>query len=450
MSKRNLILLIIVMVAVVIAVFGFLYFRGIPAAPKEESEGTNFISRFNPFASSKPSAPETAAPSVDVTGYEPGSDGEMPKLQLIKVSSMPVVGFGVYQKERFKEVPMIVPAAGAGSEPEEKTSVSAAPTPPPTEFVPALRYVDRATGNIYQTFADKIEERKFSETTIPKVYEAYFGNRGESVIMRYLKGSDRTIETFVGALPKEHLGADMSGNNAIVGSFLPDNVKDISVSSDGLKIFYLFNSGDGVIGATLNLLDNKKVQVFDSPFTEWLTQWPGGGSAGAITLSTKPSANVPGYMYKINLVNKNLTKVLGNINGLTTLASPDEKLVLYGDNNLSLYVYNVDSKNSDLLGVKTMPEKCVWGALSDVIYCAVPKSVDIGAYPDAWYQGEVTFYDRFWKIDIESGSTTLMFDPAAVTGREEIDGIKLALDENENYLFFVNKKDSYLWKAELR
>ena len=95
-----------------------------------------------------------------------------------------------------------------------------------------LRYVDKATGNIYQTFADKIDERKFSSSVIPRVYEAFFGNEGESVIMRYLKTDNRTIETFVGALPKEFLGSDSVGTNEIKGSFLPENISDISVSPD--------------------------------------------------------------------------------------------------------------------------------------------------------------------------------------------------------------------------
>ena len=44
----------------------------------------------------------------------------------------------------------------------------------------------------------------------------------------------------------------------------------------------------------------------------------------------------------------------------------------------------------------------------------------------------------------------MLIDPMTVLGGEEIDGIKLATDEGENYLFFVNKKDSYLWEFNLK
>ncbi len=85
-----------------------------------------------------------------------------------------------------------------------------------------MRYVAKATGNIYETFADNIQEGQFTTTVIPKVYDAYFGNSGNSVVMRYLQtDTGKRIETFVGNLPKEYLGADTITNNTIKGSLLP-------------------------------------------------------------------------------------------------------------------------------------------------------------------------------------------------------------------------------------
>ncbi len=446
MSKRNFILLIIILAIATIAVLGYLSFWKEPITPTDSGTGTNFFSQFNPFGT-KTTSP-VATPPIDVSGYIPPAAEEASKAKLVKVSSMPVAGFGIFSKERVRNTtPPILPLTGeVNSIPPAKEGSGS--LKPKTEFVTAVRYAAKATGNIYQTFADKIEERKFSGTIIPKLYDSYFGNRGQSVVMRYLKADDRTIETFVGTLPKEYLGADPSANNEIKGFFLPNDIKDISISPDISKMFYLFDSGDNMVGTTLSFLDNKKVQVFDSPFTEWLSQWP---NSNTITLTTKPSNSVPGHMYSLDLIKKSLTKILGNINGLTTLGSPNGKLILYGDNNLSLNVYHADSRNSDVLGVKTLPEKCVWGKTSDVIYCAAPKLLGLGAYPDSWYQGEISFNDQFWKIDIKTENGTMILDPTTIVTRgEEIDGIKLALDEGENYLFFVNKKDSFLWRLELK
>ena len=453
MSKRNFILLIIVLGIVAISIVGFLYFnQGTPTG--EESTGTNFISHFNPFGTGKPATSSNDSNSpVDVSGYQPPVDTQVPNSGFTKISSMPIAGFTLFMKERLKEIPppTVVTDTTTTTSPATTPKKTTKPTPPPTEFALALRYVEKATGNIYQTFVDKISERKFSGTLIPKVYDAYFGNSGQSVTMRYLKPDGKTIETFVGNLPKEVLGGDTTELSDIKGSFLPNDVKDLTTSPDNSKLFYLFINGTGdgesIIGTTLNFGDSKKVQVFNSPFTEWLSQWP---SSNTITLSTKPSANIPGYMYALDLTKKSLIKVLGNINGLTTLTSPSGKSVLYADSSLALALYHTDTRGAELLGLKTLPEKCVWGKVNDVVYCAVPKLVETGEYPDAWYQGKVSFNDQFWKIDVKTGTTTLIFDPATLNTGEEVDATKLSMDDGEKYLFFINKKDSYLWKLDLK
>ena len=430
MSKRNFILLTIILVIAVLLVFLFLFTRKNTTTPGVNGTGTNFISTF-PTGNNTTTPPNTTPPA-NVSGYIPPASATTAKL--IKVSTMPIAGFGVYSKERLKD-PL-----------NSKL----------TEFAPSLRYVARATGNIYETFADKINEQQFSATVIPKVYEAYFGNSGNSVVMRYLKADNQTIETFVGSLPKEYLGTAVTGDAVVKGTFLPEDTEDMSLSPDASSIFYLFNSsstaGDTVVGDTLNLAANKKAQIFTSPFTEWLSSWPSNNSVSKmITLTTKPASGIPGYMYSMNPSGANLIQeVFGNINGLTTLTSPNGKLALYADDNLSLSVYHLDTKTSGLMGVKTLPEKCAWGGGSDVVYCAVPRSIPAGAYPDSWYQGGASFSDQIWKIDVKTGNATMLADPLAISGGQDIDGIKLALDSGENYLFFVNKKDSFLWELGLK
>ena len=436
MSKRNKTLFIILIIALAILAFFWLTREKPGTLAPGETPSTNFWQQFNPFKPSPPPGP-TDTPGTDV----PTSPEQTQELRLRKVSSMPVAGYIAYQKERYIEVPPpnptpALPLSGEGG----------LPTPPATEFVPALRYVARATGNIYQTFADKIDERKFTGTLVPRVYEAYFGNSGEAVIMRRLKADERTIEIFVGALPKEVLGGDTSEDNEVSGTFLPDNITDISVSPDSLKIFYLYGAGGNAFGITSGVLGDKKVQVFDSPFTEWLALWP---SVKMIVLTTKPSGAVPGYVYALNPDSKSLAKILGGINGLTALGSPNGKLILYGDSSLSLSIYDLETRSSIALGARTLPEKCVWNKGNTTIYCAVPKSAPGALYPDSWYRGEISFNDDIWKIDAETGSGAVILEPGAEPGGEETDGIKLLLDENENYLFFVNKSDSYLWEMKL-
>ncbi len=254
MSKRNFILLIIVLVIITAVAFLFFSSSKAPATPTSSEGGTNFFAKFNPFKKSEPTPPPTEEEfPTDISGNEIPTDITQTELRLKKISSMPVAGFGIFLKERLKETLPTTVEDIITEKPITKKPVS-----PLTEFVPALRYVDRATGNIYQTFADKINEEKFSSTIIPKVYEAYFGDKGEKVVMRYLKENDMTIETFAGVLPKEVFGKESTGLNELKGTFLPENVTDMSVSPDLLKIFYLLEGTDNVAGITADMTGEKR------------------------------------------------------------------------------------------------------------------------------------------------------------------------------------------------
>jgi len=435
--------------------FIFLYFYKPTTLQTIETSGTNFLSEFFPFGKNTNTPGGNKNTPADISGLTPSSIAEGQKEALVKVSSMPIAGYGIFSKERYKEIPENIPPVetqpeienGNTETPTTPNKETVAPTPPATEFVTALRYVERATSNIYQTFADKIDERKFTTTIIPSVYETYFSGKGENAVIRYLKKDEKTIASFASTLPTEILGGDTTSLGELKGSFLPENITDISISPDGSSIFYLFEIENGVVGVTASSSGDKKNQIFNSPFTEWLTSWP---NDRMITLTTKPTFRFPGYMYYLDPVVKKLTKVLGGINGLTTLTSPSGKLILYNDNQLSLSVYNIDTKESFSLGIKTLPEKCTWDMASANLYCFVPKNIEGTQYPDVWYQGEISFLDDIWKVNAENGSTTILAKPAEFQGGEEIDGIKPSLDEGENYLFFVNKKDSYLWELNLK
>src|SRR3989344_9014590 len=117
MSKRNFILLIIILVAILAAFFGFLFLRQGPTVPGEESGGTNFLSQFNPFGGADGGKPDdTTPPPVDISGYEPPVEQE--GREFVKVSSMPVAGYGVFKKERYKEIKVEPVTAEGGTPPK--------------------------------------------------------------------------------------------------------------------------------------------------------------------------------------------------------------------------------------------------------------------------------------------------------------------------------------------
>ncbi len=450
MSKKNIILLIIAGFIILIA-WTFSLFLKSPTdntgSGTGDSGGTNFVSEFfNTIINSQGENTSKEDDSINIDNGEAGEDvaTEQKKAKLYKISSMPIAGYTLFKKEVFKYVPESTTSV---DENKNKDTKNPKPTAPSTELVETLRYVAKTNGNIYQTSLSETFERRFSETVIPDVKESFFGDGGSSVVMRYLKGDGATIATFTGTLPKDVVGGDTAGENEILGSFLPENIKGLVVSPDGSKLFYMYSVKDIMVGMVSTFLGINKTQVFDSPFTEWIPQWP---KDSLITITTKASGYVPGYMYAIDPNKKDLTKIFGGIKGLTTLTSSDGKKVLYNNNGLSINVYNIETGESSLLDVKTLPEKCVWGKDSIDVYCAVPRYIDNSLiYPDVWYQGEISFGDIIWKINTENKNKTLLIDPILLGNVQDMDITELMLDENTKNLFFVNKLDASLWGLEL-
>lgn len=435
----NKTIIIIVLVTIVLVISAFLFFRGpkVGETPTEGSTGLNFLANFNPFKRNPEPTPETT-PTQEEEAPAPVV-GEQQDIKLKKVSSISVAGFTVFQKERYTELATVTP--------DQTTPSTVAPTAPAVESVPAVRYTERSTGNIYQAFADKLDERKFSTTVVPRIVESFFGGNANFVIMRYLKSDGRSIASFSGTLPEENTGQDSAVGNELTGLFLPDGITDMNVSPDGLKIFYLLGVGENTVGVTSGMSGENKVQVFESSFNEWLPLWANNQT---ITLTTKASASVPGYMYVLNPTTRNFRKVLGGINGLTTHTSPSGNLVLWANNTLGLNIYNIETRETTTLPIRTLPEKCTWSRDSDTLYCSVPDSVNQSSYPDIWYKGEISFSDSLWRVDVGSNTAEIISTMFSANGKESLDNIKLALDEREDYLFFVNKKDSHLWQLSLR
>ncbi len=436
MRQRNFTLLIIILVLILAFLFGWFYFF----PPKNNTEGesssfVNFLADFIPFVGNdKENNINPDTNNEDISGFVDELVPDLSLIKLVKISTFPVSGYGVFMKERYESIP------------EEDASSAENPTPPSADLHPYIRYVERATGNIYQTFADQIEERQFSSAVIPIVYEALFGNNGESVILRYLKNNTNNIESFLGKLPKEQLGGDSGEILGLNGSFLPENISSMSVSPDQSTLFYLLSTDTISLGTTVNLQTNLKTQIFDSSLSEWTSDWP---ISNKITLTTKPSYNSLGYMYTVNPSSKSLNKILSGISGLTTLMSPDGEKVIYADNTLSLYLYEIDSGKTSSIGIKTLPEKCVWSKINPVLYCAVPSFLSGSQYPDTWYQGIESFSDDIWMVNTNTGNTTKIASPMSLVSLD-IDAFRLAVDKNEEFLFFMNKKDSYLWGLKLK
>lgn len=319
-----------------------------------------------------------------------------------------------------------------------------------TSDTTVVRYVERGTGHIYEAHSDTLVQKKISNTTIPKIYEAVWVEKGDSLLLRYLKSDNETIETFYAKLGKINTETQEDASvGELEGTFLQTDIEELAISPNKTSLFSLVYGGSGSIG-TISLPTGTKVsKTFSLPVKEFLVSWP---KDSTLILTTKPSSNTLGYAYTLDSKNGSLNKILGDINGLTVLGNPTLTHLLYSEAKQGKVVlHSLTLKDGTVVDIpiQTFPEKCVWSKKETlVLYCAVPREITSGEYPDLWYQGSVSFSDKIWKIDLKENSTALIADTREEVSTE-VDAINLLLNEKEDYLTFTNKKDSSLWGIQL-
>jgi hypothetical protein len=337
------------------------------------------------------------------------------------------------------------PTAGGISFMKDKQPDPGATKATPKQQVITVRYVNKANGFIFEKdFGTFNVEKKISTTTIPHIEDAFFLDNGTTVIMRYLASNLETIQTFVGTTAPEIVGGDSAPS--LRGYFLPENIKEVAISADGKKFFHLFDTTDGVAGTLTNISTNKKNQFFTSAFSEWLPSIT--SDASTLFLNTKAGATVPGFLYKVTVPNNTVNKVIGGVKGLTSLPNTTGDRILYADNTLALKSLAMKTGKTTTIGLKTMPEKCIWTKDTITVYCFIPNTLPGSSLPDLWYQGSVSFTDSIWKINTDTGATTFI-DSISTRNKGSFDAIKLFLSPEESTLFFINKKDYTLWGYSL-
>ncbi len=322
-----------------------------------------------------------------------------------------------------------------------------------------IRYFEKKSGNIKEVDIETNETVLLSNDTIPKVYEVLWLNNGDSLMAQYLKEETGQPQLLSATLVKREVSkeneAKLESRSELEQSpfqlsvnFSVDSIYGISAPPDMDKVFYFTLDADSVMGSVSSVSGAKKTKIYSSPLKDWLVSWP---SKNILVLTTKPSGLEAGFSYYLNATNGKRSKIMGDILGLTVLADPDLKNILYSESNnnsLILKVRNNDGARD--LNFGTLPEKCVWSKKNDgVFYCGVPRVIPKALYPDLWYQGFISFSDDLWMIDINDKKTKLLLSTVDEIERA-VDITKLSFDSQEEFLSFVDKKDGKLWLVDIR
>lgn len=404
---RNTFIKLAVVFGIILALLLGYYFLFKPSSDGTPGVGTQVFKNFFPFGGNElPPPSNTGTTTEPVGGGEPNNQDFVKKLR--KLSAEPV--------------------AGAGTQDVKAGSI--------------VRYIEKATGHIFEVELFSSNKNRISNTTIPVVADAMWGNKNNSLIARYLKDDNQTVDTFSLTLKS----VSTSTENTISGIAFPGNIGDVSVN--GTNVFYLQQNSAASVGIIANFDGSGKKEIWNSPIKDVLSQFV---NAKTVAITTKPAQNLPGYLYFIDTATGGVRKILSNIAGLSTLVSPDAVKVLYMENTTftNMNVFDTSNKSSTQVTPTTLPEKCVWSTKDkNVVYCGVPREVMTGSTLTDWYMGKVLFTDDIWKYDVKNGTAGIVLDLSSEAG-ESIDVLKPILSTSEQYLIFMNKRDNTLWSLDL-
>ncbi len=422
MSKKKLLAIVILLF---ILGAGFLAYQFYFKQNTDQNTTTNLPN--NPFGNFFPTENTNSSPrNSNNEDFEP-SEQAISKLRVI--ADVPVAGASIF----------------------ERSSSSTNPNATSTETV--YRYVERATGHVYEMLTTETNARRISNTTIPKIYRAQFLNNKNQIAFQFLDRVEN-IDTYIAEIKENKTETASEEKNVLDGVFMKKNIQHLLISPDGRNIFNVVRNSDekstNKILGSLSLASNPNTEklIFSSYISEWTPKWI---SADIISFNTKASYDAPGYLYLFNIKTRAFNKVLGPINGLISNVSPDTKKVLYSLNNKNqteLRLFDVTKNTSYIIPNATLAEKCVWGKDSVSVYCAIPNNIYRTTYPDTWYMGESSFNDSLVAINTVDQTTKLIHNSADFSTL--FDMIDLKLSPREDYIIFTNKKDLKLWSIEIK
>ncbi len=406
MSKKIIITISIILIILLLGLVGY-YFLVKDTNGTEDGGRVSVFRNFFPFGGNEPAPIETGGNENEVIEQNPPEEIANFTAKLRQISLTPVSGAGLLDVK-------------AGT---------------------VLRYIEKATGHIYEVELFSPKQGRISNTTIPTVMDAIWGNKNNSLITRYLKEDNQTVDTY--SLTVKEVST--TTENTISGIIFPDNISDVSVFDT--SVFYLVSGSVSSNGFVVNFTGGNKKLIWNSPIKELNSQFV---NAKTVALTTKPHQNFPGFLYFVDTGTGQVKKILGDIAGLSTLVNPLATKVLYLDQgNSQMYAFDIKNKTIVNLIPGTFPEKCVWSKKNvEMIYCAVSKqSIDGGSLTN-WYLGFNYSSDDIWSFDIKNNISQIVLDLGAASA-SSIDVIKPILSENEQYLVFINKIDNTLWSLDL-
>ncbi len=310
------------------------------------------------------------------------------------------------------------------------------------------RYVMSESGHVADIVLDSsgAVPRAVSNTTIPGVVRALWGEGGYAAVVQYL--DQDTIKTAYLGFPATSTTTS-SLSRAVRLQFLPDQIADLAVSPDGKSVAYLLTTSSGVDGYVAKIDGAERKKLFSLPLSEVLITWP---AQSTLITYTKSGAGAPGVAFSINTGSGAVIPLL-HAEGLTVSSDRTFSRLIYqtvSSQRQTSYIHSMKSGTDVLLSFAPIPEKCMWsGIATTTLFCALPLQYVAPNYLDLWHQGVLSASDALFLFNAATGRSTILTTPGGSDGGVNSDIVELSESIDGRYLLFIRKGDRSLWGVRL-
>lgn len=298
-----------------------------------------------------------------------------------------------------------------------------------------VRFVERATGYIFETSTDTNELTRITNTLFPKVYEAHVGKNGV-VIIRGIDDNGN-LATSVGIATTT---PGSSSPKALSLTALSQNIEALVLKPSGDTILYIRENPDGTPTLMQALWNNANAKTLaETGISGWQLQFL---EDGRIFLVQNIANGIVNNAYEVK--GGRLLQSVGGVRGLMFLPQENSESVLYSSEDGTLSARMTNDVAPVTLPIKTTADKCVWAkAPSTTVYCAVPRNALTGS-SEARLRGEIYTSDFWWSVEANSGNAKLLFSSDA-----PVDVENARLTSGDPHILFMNAIDKTLWALRI-
>ncbi|MBI4836866.1 MAG: hypothetical protein HY813_00450 [Candidatus Portnoybacteria bacterium] len=302
-----------------------------------------------------------------------------------------------------------------------------------------VKYYSKSEGNIYEVNFDGSNLSRISSANLAGLLQVFWAPNKEKIVGVFQE--NETIKKYL---------HDYQGGQSIR---LNEKINQVAWSPDSSRIAVESANSDtktNVISTADAGGDNFK-NIFQTRINDLVLEWP---TLDKLSVRTKTSGLSEGLLITVNPDSGSFNSVLHGIYGLNAKWFPLGDKVLYSattneGKDIKLFTANQNGQEVKDIGAATLIEKCAFSQDDRTLFCAIPQRLSRNAvWPDDYYKGLVTTRDDFWKINLETGTKTQIFNSGPDARDYNYDAIDIFLSPKENYLIFVNKKDGLLYSLK--